>query len=162
MSDPPVQRGELAPCLRCVAAGRDGYLAERLDAIADEEAPTIPDGLPPVVDAHVHLFPTPVFRALWRWFDEHAWPVRYALESDEVVHFLKSRGIERFVALHYAHKPGMAEGLNAYMAEVVSRHEGVVGTATVLPGEPDAVGILERAFALFLSAFSKLTAHKVS
>lgn len=138
---------KLAPCLACAGASEDGFLASRLAGIDDSEGARVPEGLPPVIDAHVHLFPEPMFRALWRWFDEWAWPVRYALRSEAVIAFLRERGIERIVALHYAHKPGLAEGLNDYMAGLVARHPEVLGTATVMPGEPDAIGILERAFA---------------
>ncbi|MEQ9323415.1 MAG: amidohydrolase family protein [Polyangiaceae bacterium] len=142
----PLTDSSFRPCLSC-AAPAGGYLDHKLRGIDDVEGARVPDGLPPVVDAHVHLFPTPMFRALWRWFDEWAWPVRYPLDADGVIAFLRDRGIHRIVGLHYAHKPGMAEGLNEFMADLVARHPGVTGTATVLPGEPDAVGILERAFA---------------
>ena len=106
--------------------------------------------LPFIVDAHVHLFPDPLFEAIWRWFDVHGWPIRYRLRTPEVLAFVLSRGIGHVVALHYAHKPGIARGMNRYMAEA--------GHATVLPGEPDAVAILEEAFALGLSGV-KLHCH---
>jgi uncharacterized protein len=138
--------GALTPCLSC-AAPEGGYLASRLVGFEDEERGRVPDGLPPVVDAHVHLFPEAMFAALRKWFERWAWPVRYPLDADGVVEFLRDRGVSRIVALHYAHKAGMAEGLNEFMAGLAARHPEVQGTATVLPGEPDAVGILERAFA---------------
>ncbi len=39
----------------------------------DEEGGFIPDGLPRVIDAHVHIFPSKIFASLWSWFDQHAW-----------------------------------------------------------------------------------------
>src|SRR5262249_38087646 len=113
---------------------------------------------PEVVDAHVHLFPDGVFAALWRWFDAYAWPVRYRFTTPEVISFLLSRGVSRLVALHYAHKPGMARALNAYMAEVCRREPRVTGLATVSPGEPSAGAILRDAFASGLSGV-KLHCH---
>jgi predicted TIM-barrel fold metal-dependent hydrolase len=115
-------------------------------AIADEEGARVPDDLPPVIDAHVHLFPDRLFNAIWHWFDNYGWPIRYKLYSRQVVQFLLSRGISRLVALHYAHTPGLARMLNAYVAEIARAEPRVIPLATVLPGEPNAVEILEEAF----------------
>ncbi len=129
-----------------------------LPALLDEEGPRLPEALPPVVDAHVHLFPDRVFDALWRFFDEHIWPVRYRLTSPEVVRFLLSRGVSRVVALTYAHKPGMARELNRYMAALCATEPRIIGLATVLPGEPQAGDVLREAFAAGLRGV-KLHCH---
>ncbi|MFZ5440137.1 MAG: amidohydrolase family protein [Myxococcota bacterium] len=118
-----------------------------LPALDDEEGPRLPASLPPVVDAHVHLFPDPVFAAIWRWFETHGWPIRYQLKTPEVLEFLFSRGVSKVVALHYSHKPGMARSLNAYVAALAAKDPRIVGLATVLPGEPGAKEILREAFA---------------
>jgi len=127
-------------------------------ALADAEGARVAPGLPPVIDAHVHLFPDRVFEAVWRWFDSYGWPIRYKLYSRQVVEFLLSRGIERVVALHYSHKPGMARVLNEYMAEIARAEPRVHAFATVLPGEPEATRILEHAFAAGLKGV-KLHCH---
>ncbi|MCY1075078.1 amidohydrolase family protein [Archangium lansingense] len=129
-----------------------------LPALNDEEGPRLPEGLPPVVDAHVHLFPDGVFEAVWRWFDQYGWPIRYKLHTPQVVSFLLSRGVHRVVALHYAHKPGMARFLNSYIAEVARAEPRVLGLATVLPGEEGAADILAEAFASGLKGV-KLHCH---
>ncbi len=98
-----------------------------------------------VVDAHVHLFPDALFAAIHRWFDTHAWPIRYRMTSDGVLDFLEARGVKTVVALHYAHKPGIARSLNDYVLALAKRRRGVIPTATVMPGEPDAAEILRRA-----------------
>jgi hypothetical protein len=64
-----------------------------------------------------------------------------------VIQFLLSRGVSRIVALHYAHKPGMARFLNEYMAGLCRTEPRVIGLATVHPGEEGAVSILKDAFA---------------
>lgn len=128
-----------------LARSAAGWLGSN-KALEDEEGPRVPSHLPPVVDAHVHLFPDRVFQAVWRWFDAHAWPIRYKLRSRQVIDFLLSRGISRLVALHYSHQPGMARVLNEYVAELCREEPRVIGFATVLPGEPGAVQILEDAF----------------
>jgi predicted TIM-barrel fold metal-dependent hydrolase len=117
-----------------------------LKALEDAEGERLPSQLPPVVDAHVHLFPDGVFEALWRWFEKNAWPVRYKLRTPQVLEFLFSRGVSRVVALHYAHKPGMARALNAYVAALCRQDTRILGMATVLPGEPGASEILAEAF----------------
>lgn len=126
--------------------------------LGDEEGARVPSSLPPVTDAHVHVFPDAVFRALWRWFEAYAWPIRYKLRAPEVASFLLDRGVARLVLLHYAHKPAMARSLNACVAELCRDDPRLVGFATVLPGEPDAVAILEEAAALGLRGV-KLHCH---
>jgi hypothetical protein len=116
-----------------------------LPAMDDEEDARVDPDLPYVVDAHVHLFPDRVFEAIWSWFDKYGWPIRHKLKTPETIEFLLSRGVGHIVALHYAHVPGMARMLNRYIADAT-------------PGEPDAVAILEEAFALGLKGV-KLHCH---
>lgn len=153
---PDIGSDEIVPC--CLAGVSPGYLSEKLDALDDEEGESVPRSLPSIIDAHVHLFPDKVFEALWRWFEAHGWPIRYRLYSDDVVRHLLDRGVEAIVGLHYAHKPGIAESLNEYMAGLCRRYPQVAGAATVFPGEPDARAILERGFAAGLGSV-KLHCH---
>ncbi len=140
-----IEGRELAPCL--ATTHQAAMLDERLPAIHDVDGLALPESLPPVIDAHVHLFPDRLFEALWRWFDDHGWQVRYPLTSPKVVEFLLGRGVQQVVALHYAHREGMARGLNRYVAELASRDPRIVGTATVFPGEAGTAEILAEAFA---------------
>jgi len=154
----------LVPCLACAASAEPeqalvpDLMAGPLPALNDTEGPRLPESLPTVIDAHVHLFPQTMFRALWRWFETHGWPVRYRLDSPQVLDFLFSRGVEHVVGLHYSHRPGMARGLNRYVADLAAREPRLTGLATVLPGEPDAAYILDEAFSLGLRGV-KLHCH---
>jgi len=121
-------------------------LSSPLAGVDDVEGARLPSQLPPVVDAHVHLFPDRVFDAIWRWFAEHGWPIRYELHAAQVIDFLCERGVEHVVGLHYAHKPGMAATLNQWMASFAAGEDRLVPLATVLPGEPMAPQILRDAF----------------
>lgn len=147
----PRPRADLAadvpvPCWHALSAGA-GVLADGpLPALGDAEGQTVPASLGPVCDAHVHVFPDQVMAAIRRWFERHGWPVRYELAARPLLRFLRTRGVERVVALHYAHKPGVARSFNRFMADIVAEHDFVVGTATVFPGEPDAAAILYEAF----------------
>ncbi|MCL5124306.1 MAG: amidohydrolase [Deltaproteobacteria bacterium] len=127
-------------------------------ALDDLEQKRLPGRFETVVDAHVHLFPDPIFQAIWRWFDQFAWPIRYKLTSSQIIEFLTSRGVARVLGLHYAHKPGMARQLNRYMAGLCRDHPQLIGTATVFPGEKNAVDILKEAFQMGLTGV-KLHAH---
>lgn len=129
-----------------------------LPLVDEPEGARVPEGFPPVYDAHVHLFPDGVFEAIWRWFTAYGWPVRYPLPSPRVIAFMKERGVRGIVGLTYSHKPGMARALNAYMASLANADPFVTGLGTVLPGEPDAVAIVEEAFAMGLAGI-KLHCH---
>jgi predicted TIM-barrel fold metal-dependent hydrolase len=128
-------------------------------AVGDEEDDFVPSDLRGIVDAHVHVFPGPVFKALWEWFEKFAWPIRYKGTTSELLKYLLKRGIDHIVALQYAHKPGIARDLNQYMLDLCQEFPGrITGLATVFPGESDAASILEDAFAAGLGGV-KLHAH---
>jgi hypothetical protein len=126
--------------------------------VDDPEGARVPSSFPPVVDAHVHLFPDRVAEAIWRWFEQYGWPIRYKLRAPDVARFLLDRGVERVVGLAYSHTAGMARALNAAMAAIAQSEPRVTGLATVLPGEPGARAILEEAFAMGLAGV-KLHCH---
>ena len=99
-----------------------------------------------VTSIHFLEFGDPgLFEAIWRWFDEHGWPIRYPLRSPEVVRFQLERGVRRVVALHYAHKPGMARSLNRYVAVLAAE------AARDLPGLTP-----EQTYARFMPNFHML------
>lgn len=134
--------------------GRDAYIAAEdrpllqlpLPALDDAEGDRLPVNMPLVIDAHVHLFPTKLFQAVWGWFDKYGWPIRYRLSAPEIVKFLTARGVSHIVGLQYAHKPGMAEELNHLMAGWMDEYPQLVGLATCFPGEKGAAAILGSAF----------------
>ena len=98
-----------------------------------------------LIDAHVHLLPDRLIAAIRSWFDTHAWDIRYRQGVDESVATLLAGGVDRMVALPYAHKPGMARALNDFTREVAARHPAVIPCCTVYPGEDGAAQILDEA-----------------
>ena len=136
----------------------DGILNKPLLPLNDPEGDKLPESLPPVIDAHVHLFPDRLFGSIWQWFEQFGWPIRYQLKAPQVIDFLLSRGINHIVGLHYAHKPGAAVKLNDHMAHLCGLYPQVTGMATVFPGEENARGVLEEAFNLGLKGV-KLHSH---
>ena len=139
-------------CAADVLAAEDGALRTPLPALHDEEGQALPEGLPEVIDAHVHLFALPVFQRIWQWFEHYGWPIRYKMSAPEIPEFLFSRGVSRMVALHYAHRPGIARSMNRFMAELVADRPNICGSATVLPGEPEAAAILAEGLSMGLRA----------
>lgn len=137
---------------------KSGLLKTPLAMLNDPEGEHVPEFLPSIVDAHVHLFPDHLFASIWQWFDHFGWPIRYKMTSHKAINFLLSRGIDHIVALHYAHKPGIARELNAYMADLCRSNSRITGLATVLPGEENAADILKEAFQLGLAGV-KLHSH---
>jgi uncharacterized protein len=130
-----------------------------LKSVNDPEEGHVPQGLPLIVDSHVHIFPDGIFKAIWNWFDQFAWPIRYRLSSEKIIEYLLSRGVGHIVAFQYAHKPGMARELNAYMTKLCQKYPGkVTGMATVFPGEKNLEEILSDAFDSGLKGV-KLHAH---
>jgi predicted TIM-barrel fold metal-dependent hydrolase len=135
-----------------------GILQTPLPALDDREQDHVPQTLPAVIDAHVHLFPENLFASIWQWFEKFGWPIRYRLKATEVLEFLLSRGVRHIVGLHYAHRPGIARELNAYMAQLCRNFPQLTGMATVYPGEDRAGHILTEAFDKGLSGV-KLHCH---
>jgi predicted TIM-barrel fold metal-dependent hydrolase len=134
-------------------------LTPNLPTIDDREGAALPIEFPLAVDAHVHVFPQDYFSAIWDWFDENAWALRYRLTTSGVFDFLLSHGIRHIIALQYSHKPGIAKRLNRYMARKCRARPGqVTGMATLFPGENDAESILREAFDSGLKGV-KLHAH---
>ena len=128
-------------------------------SINDLEGSNVPAGLPPIIDAHVHIFSRSIFSAIRKWFDKNAWQIRYQLTSSDIFQFLLSHGVKHIIALQYAHKPGIARQLNTYMAEKCGEYNNrVTGMATVFPGEKNAEKILQEAFDAGLGGL-KLHAH---
>ncbi len=134
-------------------------LQPNMPSLNDKEGSTVPEGLPPVIDGHVHIFPGSIFSAVRKWFDENGWQIRYRMTTSRIFDFLLSHGIRHIVALQYAHKPGIAETLNAYMSKKCREYDRrVTGMATVFPNEKNAEKILQKAFDAGLGGL-KLHAH---
>jgi hypothetical protein len=110
-------------------------------------------------DAHTHLFPDSFYRALWNWFDANAWSIAFRGNAEAVVAELTRAGATRIVALVYAHKPGVARYLNAYLAELCRAHPALIGVGTVMPGEADARDVVREALTVHGLRGIKLHCH---
>ena len=112
-----------------------------------------------LVDAHVHLFPNKLFQAIWDWFEKNAWPIVQRLHSESILTQLKASGITAAFGLSYAHRPGLAEYLNSFMANLAQRHPILIPFGTIMPGEPNEERILNRAFEDYCLRGIKIHCH---
>lgn len=92
-------------------------------------------------DAHVHLHPPRLAAAIEQWFARESWVSVHPFEPEAVVETLSRRGVERFCFFTYAHKPGMARALNAWVAETAARYPHAVALGTLHADDPDLAAI---------------------
>lgn len=116
----------------------------------------------PIVDSHSHAFPTKLMQAVQAFFENSYWPVAYPAGTADVDLPL-AHGTTHACLLPYAHKAGIASGLNEYILNFAKKLESQFGyaatpLATVFPGEPNAGDILAEAFAAGAKGV-KLHAH---
>jgi hypothetical protein len=101
----------------------------------------------PAIDVHTHLFPARLAAAVRRALgDMYGWSFDLPDSPEAFAAFARARGTERFCVLPYAHKPGMARDLNAWIADTCAALEGAIGFACVHPDDDDPVAILDDAF----------------
>ncbi|RYP81694.1 amidohydrolase [Nocardioides guangzhouensis] len=99
-------------------------------------------GIPGLFDVHTHFLPPRVAAKVRRQFDTagpligRPWPLHYRGPDEDLVATLRALGVRRFSALAYAHRPGMAEFLNDWTAELADRVPEALRCATFYP-EPD-------------------------
>jgi predicted TIM-barrel fold metal-dependent hydrolase len=122
-----------------------GSAASRGAALTDGDVPGWIERLelPGLYDAHVHFLPPRVMAKVREQFDSagpligRPWPIQYRGSDQERVEQLRALGVRRFSALPYAHKPGFAEFLNGWAAELADAVPECLRSATFFP-EPDA------------------------
>jgi uncharacterized protein len=100
-----------------------------------------------MIDVHTHLHPPRLFAAIRRWFATRTpWVLEHPTEPREVARILHEHGVERFAFCSYAHKPGIARDLNAWLAETARElGGGAVALGTVHVGDPDPAGDMRAA-----------------
>lgn len=91
----------------------------------------------PCIDVHVHLHPERLGRAIERHFAARGWVAAHSFDTEAVVATLRARNVERFCFFTYAHKPGIARGLNRWVAETAARLPEAVPLGTLHPDDPD-------------------------
>lgn len=105
-----------------------------------------------VVDSHVHLLPGRLGDKVRAVFDAGVatrMPLAYPNNHEVVVGTLVNEGVDEIWTLPYAHKPGVAAGLNVASSQTVEQFADaplhLVGGATIHPGDDNPREILRTA-----------------
>jgi len=107
-----------------------------------------------IVDAHVHLLPERLAAKIRRFFEiRQAPPLIYPYEPAAARAALQAASVELCWSLPYAHRAGVAAGLNRWMAETWGPDPFVVPGATVHPEDDVAAVVGEAARDLGLKIF---------
>lgn len=107
---------------------------------------------PDIVDSHVHLLPGRLAEKVRAFFEQHivATTLAYPLDHATILDKLHQAGISMVWTLPYAHKAGVAAGLNVASAATVQQFADhpvtVVGGATIHPEDENPAAILQEAF----------------
>ncbi|TFF88117.1 MAG: amidohydrolase [Promethearchaeota archaeon] len=93
-----------------------------------------------IIDSHVHFFPSKLFKAIWEFFEvpdkngtPQGWPVKYKMETEELVQFLKKKNIKNYTTFNYAHKAGVAEFINEWTYKFIKKHKNAIPFGCVSP-----------------------------
>ncbi len=107
-----------------------------------------------IVDAHTHLLPDRLGRAIRAYFTQALPPESFPYAPEpEVAHAaLREAGVARCWSLPYVRRPGAAEALNRWMAETWGGDALVEPGATVHPGD-DVARVADEALGLGLRLF---------
>jgi predicted TIM-barrel fold metal-dependent hydrolase len=94
----------------------------------------------PLVDFHVHLFPDRLFEAIWRQFAaDYGWKVLHQLYWRQSLAYLRERGVGPVVYSNYAHRPGIARGLNDWNLALLSEVPDLYCFGAFHPGDDDGL-----------------------
>lgn len=113
-----------------------------MSGVTDEKGPFVP-----AIDAHVHLFPERLAAAIQQTLTaETGWTFIHPADHKATVATLRNAGVERFFTLPYAHRPGLAADLNAWVCETSGTTTGAIPFATVHPDDEGVGDIVRDAF----------------
>jgi uncharacterized protein len=103
------------------------------------------DATRPSIDVHVHLHPPRLADAIVRHFGAIGWKSAHPWDPDGAARALAEHGVERFCCFSYAHRPGMARSINAWLAEHAARVPGSIPFGTVHTDDPDCTDVAREA-----------------
>ncbi len=105
----------------------------------------MPDLPTRIADFHVHLFPDKMFDSIWDFFlKNYGWDVIYRLYYRECIEYLRARGVETIVYSNYAHRQGIAAGLNEWNLKVLDEIPGLYCFAAYHPDDSDGIDMARR------------------
>ena len=125
--------------------GDPGRGPDRPEGDADASA-AVDERFPPATDCHVHLMPERLMAAIRADLGETAgWTFPHPTARADIERALRAAGVERYVALPYAHEAGMARDLNEWVLDRAAESSMAVPFATV-HGDDDVRAVVREAF----------------
>lgn len=98
-----------------------------------------------LIDFHVHLFPDKLFDAIWDSFNKiYNWNIIHRYYYKECITRLRQSGVSTIVYSNYAHRAGIAEGLNRWNTKILEEYEGLYCFAAYHPGDDNALEMAQR------------------
>ena len=89
-----------------------------------------------IIDFHIHLFPDKLITAIWNAFlTDYEWDVLYKMYYRESVAFLNKHNVSPIVYSNYAHKKGVAEGLNQWNIKILDEIPDLFCFAAIHPDD---------------------------
>lgn len=108
----------------------------------------MPDLPEKIIDFHVHLFPDKLFDALWATFATHyQWDVIHKIYSRECVAHLHRNDVSPVVYSNYAHKKGIADGLNRWNLSLLDEYPDLYCFAAFHPDDDNCLELAEQVLA---------------
>ncbi len=108
-----------------------------------------------IIDSHIHLHPGRLGQKVRAFFDQHFNHAQllYPLDHRAILSQMAEAGVSGAWTLPYAHKAGMASGLNEASAATVAEFAGgpvrLVGGATAHPLDSDPASVVAEALDLY-------------
>jgi len=101
-------------------------------------------------DAHVHLFPGKLFRAIWQWFDKYSLDFPYrGLSNKLLTDCLEKMGVKRAFLLVYAHKADISAGINQWLNDFCLKNPMYLPFGCVHPHDRKLGAVIEEALDLY-------------
>jgi len=98
-----------------------------------------------IIDFHVHLFPDPLFKAIWDFFaQQYDWHILYKYYAPQCIDYLRSKQVSHIIYSNYAHKAGVAEGLNQWNIETLNRNSNLFCFAAFHPEDENCLQMAEK------------------
>jgi predicted TIM-barrel fold metal-dependent hydrolase len=98
-----------------------------------------------IIDFHVHLFPDKLFDALWDSFlKNYNWNIIHQYYYKECIARLRQSGVGTIVYSNYAHRAGIAEGLNQWNIKILEEYDDLYCFAAYHPDDDNALEMAER------------------
>lgn len=97
-------------------------------------------------DAHVHLFPARLFKAIWQWFEKFGIFMPYkGLSHQKLTGQLTGMGVERAFLLVYAHKENISLEINRWVHRFCLKNPMYLPFGCVHPRDDNLGEVIEEA-----------------